>query len=248
MSFVGQDAVLAAVNRTGRIEPTLVYNRLLEAAGDIKPRLIGIASAANVFAGNENDRSQVQQFVGLLTRIGMLCGGGVQLISHPSLTGINTDTGISGNTQWHNAVRARAWLKGVKPDTGEQPDSDLRELVFKKNNYGPIIESLILRWQNGLYLPEEGVSLDQVVQADKADALFVDLLKRFTAENRFLSAKPSINYAPAVFAREDEAKRALITGKLFEAAMRRLFKSGIIWNEPCGRPSRPSYRIALKAG
>ena len=116
MSFAGQ--VLAAVNRTGRIEPSPIYERLLEAASDIKPRMISIASAANVFAGNENDRSQVQQFISLLTRMAIVAGGAVQLISHPSLTGINTDTGLSGNTQWHNAVRARSYLRGVKPVRG----------------------------------------------------------------------------------------------------------------------------------
>ena len=48
---------------SGKIEPTPLYNQLLQAAGDLKPKMIGIASAANIFAGNENDRSQVQQFV-----------------------------------------------------------------------------------------------------------------------------------------------------------------------------------------
>jgi hypothetical protein len=32
-------------------------------AGDIKPKMIGIASSANVYAGSEIDRSQVQQFI-----------------------------------------------------------------------------------------------------------------------------------------------------------------------------------------
>jgi hypothetical protein len=40
----------------------------------------------------------------------------------------------------------------------------------------------------------------------------------------------------------------MINSKAFEAAMRRLFKAGKIWNEPCGKPSRPSYRIAIKTG
>jgi hypothetical protein len=44
----------------------------------------------------------------------------------PSLTGISTDTGLSGTTQWHNAVRARGYMKAVKPAEGEQPDNDLR--------------------------------------------------------------------------------------------------------------------------
>jgi RecA-family ATPase len=248
MSFAGQDAVLATASRNGKLEPTPLYRQLLEAAGDIKPRMIGIASAANIFAGSENDRSQVQQFISLLTRMAIIAGGGVQLISHPSLSGINTDTGLSGNTQWHNAVRARSWLKGVKPEACEQVDSDLRELVFKKNNYGPVSESMILRWQNGLFLPELGInSLDQAAQETKTDEIFLTLLRRLTRENRFVSGKPSSNYAPAVFAREEEALREMVSSKMLEATMRRLFRTGVIWNEPCGKPSRPSYRIALKA-
>ena len=108
MSFVGRDAVLATVSRTGKVEPTRLYGQILEAAGDIRPKMIGIASSANVFAGTENDRSQVQQFVALLTRLAIAANGSVQLISHPSLTGINSDSGLSGSTAWHNAVRARS--------------------------------------------------------------------------------------------------------------------------------------------
>ena len=43
--------------------------RLYEMAGDIKPVQIGIASVANEFAGNENVRTEVQQFIKLLARI-----------------------------------------------------------------------------------------------------------------------------------------------------------------------------------
>ena len=136
-SLFGQDAVLATPARDGKMEPTPLYRQLLQAAGDIKPKMIMIASAANVFAGSEINRTQTQQFVGLLNRIALVAVGGVVLIAHPSLTGINTDTGLSGTTQWHNAVRARLYLKAVKAVAGEQPDNDLRELVFKKNQFGP---------------------------------------------------------------------------------------------------------------
>jgi hypothetical protein len=46
----------------------------------------------------------------------MVTKGSVVLIAHPSLTGINTGTGISGSTQWHNSVRARFYLKGYKSE------------------------------------------------------------------------------------------------------------------------------------
>ena len=102
-SFVGEDAVLATTTKGGIVQPTALYNSLLERAGDLKPKMIGIASSANVFAGNEVARPDVQQFVGLLTHLAMAANGAVNLIAHPSLTGINTDTGLSGSTQWHNA-------------------------------------------------------------------------------------------------------------------------------------------------
>jgi RecA-family ATPase len=248
VSLAGKDAVLATVTRGGKMSPTPLYEQILQAAGEIKPVMIGLASSANFFAGNEIDRSHMQQFIGLTTRLAIAANGTCVLISHPSQEGIKSDSGTSGSTQWHNAVRARFFMKGIKPENGEQADSDLREIVFKKNNYGPISESLVLRYRDGLFLPVAGVSsLDQAAQEARAEDLFLTLLRRFTADNRFVSDKHGPNYAPAKFAKEDEAKRAgLVGSKPFEAAMRKLFKAGIIWNEPYGRPSRPNYRIALK--
>ena len=72
------------------------------------------------------------------------------------------------------------------------------------------------------------------------------MLGRFTRANRFVGDKPSSNYAPAVFAREDEAKRHALNNKALEAAMRRLFEANKIWNEPSGKPSRKSFHIARK--
>jgi RecA-family ATPase len=248
ISLVGEDAVLATASRGGKIEPTALYKQIHEAVGDIKPAMIGVASSANVYAGSEIDRSQVQQFVSLMTRLAILANGSLALISHPSLTGITSESGISGTTQWHNAMRARFYMKGVKPENGEEPDNDLREIVFKKNNYGPISENIVVRYQNGLFLPVPGVSsLDQAAQDAKGDDVFLTLLRRFTAENRNVSGSPnSNNYAPGLFAQEEEATQAGVNTKMFEAAMRRLFKAALIWNEPYGRPSRPMYRLAWK--
>jgi hypothetical protein len=71
-SLVGEDAVLASPTKGGIVEPTALYKALLERAGDLKPRMIGIASSANVFAGNEVARPEVQQFISLLTRLAQL--------------------------------------------------------------------------------------------------------------------------------------------------------------------------------
>jgi RecA-family ATPase len=145
-------------------------------------------------------------------------------------------------------VRARAYLKGVNPEPGEQPDDDLREIVFKKNQYGKLGESIVLRYQDGMFLPVPGMtSLNKMAEERKADDVFLDLLRRFEKEGRHVSHRSGTTYAPSLFAREDEAKRANLGSKALEAAMRRLFKGGKIHNEQYGRPSRPHYRIAIKS-
>jgi RecA-family ATPase len=179
--------------------------------------------------------------------LAMVAGGSVTILSHPSLTGISTDTGLSGSTAWHGAFRFRQYLKGLKSDDGEPPDADIRELVFKKNQYGPIAETLTLRYRNGLFLPVAGAaSLDKLAAEARADQVFLDLVARFAKQNRNLSDKTGTAYAPTLFAREDEAKNAGISRRALEAAMMRLFKADKIKNEPYGPPSKSRYRIAAK--
>ena len=248
VSLAGQDAVLATASRNGKIEPTALYKQLIEVAGDIRPRMIGIASSANVYAGSEIERSAVQQFIGLLTRLAIIANGAVVLISHPSLTGIASDTGLSGNTQWHNAVRARFYLKGVKADKDEQADTDLRELVFKKNNYGAISEDIVLRYQSGLFLPVAGTSsLEKAAAEQAAEQMFLTLLDQFNRQGRNTSAKPyAPNYAPTLFAKEKQARERGIKKSGFEIAMRNLFTADKIFLEPYGPLSRGTSKLASR--
>jgi DNA polymerase-1 len=245
-SWAGEDAVLAVAAKNGKIEPTPRYRQLLEMAGDIRPKMIGIASSANVFAGNENDRAQVQQFISMLTRIAMTAEGALALISHPSVTGMANDSGISGSTQWHNAVRGRAYLTTVKPAEGAPEDNTLRDLIFKKNNYGPQEESVRLRWQNGMFLPADSAKISQTERENIAREVFLDLLRRFTRENRNVGEKPGPSYAPKRFIEELEAQRAGLAKTDLEKAMRQLLRTGEIANEPYGRPSRESYRLIAR--
>ena len=244
-SLAGEDAILGAPDRSGTIKPTPLFDRLLEQAKDLKPKHIGIDTSADVYAGSEIDRAQVRQFIGLLRHLAIEADSSVVLLSHPSLTGINSGTGISGSTAWHNSVRARMYMTGPKLEAGEQLDSDLRELQFKKSNYGRVGDSVVLRWQRGLFLPEQGLSsLDKVARDQGADDAFLSLLKRFTEQGRNVSDKPSSNnYGPSVFAKEKEATGFRKAD--MEGAMRRLFEASKIHVEDYGRPSRPACRLAL---
>jgi hypothetical protein len=101
-------------------------------------------------------------------------------------------------------------------------------------------ESIVLRYQNGLFLPEGGTSnLDQVARKSKAEEVFLVLLTRFCGQGRNVSNKPTAqNYAPTEFAREEEAKKCRLKKSDFEQAMRDLFKADKIGIEEYGRPSR----------
>jgi RecA-family ATPase len=235
-SLFGEDAVLGAPNRFGIIEPTELYKQIYDAAADVKPKCIAIDASADVFAGDEVNRSQVRQFVGLLRKLAGVCDGAVILLSHPSLTGINSGTGLSGSTAWHNSVRARMYLTSPKTEVGEQPDSDLRELTFKKNNYGPIGESTFLRWKDGLFLPEAGLSFEAAAAEQKADDIFLRLLARFIQNGQNVSHKPQpANYAPRRFAKEPEAKSLTRPKLALEQAMHRLFREQRIHVQTYGR-------------
>jgi RecA-family ATPase len=223
-----------------------LYSQLYEAAGDIKPKNISIDTLSRAFAGNEIDRVQVYAFAMHMQALAKVAGGSVTVLSHPSLAGIASGSGISGSTAWHGAFRFRQYLKGTKAEGGEQPDTDLRELEFKKNQYGPIGESIVLRYQRGLFLPEAGVSnLDKAERAAKACEVFLDILQRFAREGRNVSEKMKApNSAPTAFTGEAEAKKYRFKKPDMEQAMRDLFLAKKIHIEQYDRPSRGLYRLA----
>jgi RecA-family ATPase len=244
LCLAGDDAILGRSDRTGIVQPTPLFARLLEAASDIKPKLIGLDTSADVYAGEENDRSQVRQFIGLLRHMAIQADSGLVLNSHPSLTGINTGTGLSGSTGWHNSVRARMYLKPAETERGEEPDQDLRELQFLKNNYGPKAQKILLRWKNGVFVPAESVgSLDKLAADQKADNAFLTILGKFNQQLRNVSPEPSKTYAPTLFVGEPEA--AGINSKAFERAMSRLLQADRIHIELEGPPSRRRRRLML---
>jgi RecA-family ATPase len=238
ISLVGHDAVLAGATKDERIKTTPLFDKLRADVRKIKPRLTVVDTVSDVFAGNENDRAQTRQFINIMRNLAIEADGAVILVSHPSLTGISSRTGLSGSTAWHNSVRARAYFTKV------EKAPDLRVLEWHKNNYGPASESITLRWRNGVYAPEPRAgSFEQVAADAKIENLFLDLLRRFTKQGRNVTDKPSSTYAPAVFANEPEAKNEGVKSDQLAQAMRRLFADDKIKVVSYGPRSRLRSRI-----
>jgi len=180
--------------------------------------------------------------VTLLRRLSIDTDAATVLISHPSLTGIASGSGLSGTTAWHNSTRARIYLR--TPDEDSDKDADLRVLEFKKNNYGTIGETIVLRWRNGLYLPEPRAgSLERLAAEAKVDGLFLDILRQLIKQGRNVSERKGTSYAPAIFEGEPEAKAAKVTRKPFTEAMARLFAADKIKIVTEGPPSRRRSRL-----
>ena len=249
LSYAGEDAVLACTNhKAGIVTPTALFERFFKAAVEIKPVMIGIDTSADVFAGSEIDRSQVRQFVGHLRKLAIAANAAVVVTTHPSLAGINSGTGLSGSTAWHNTVRARAYLTTMKTEKDEEPDPDLRMLEFKKNNYGPVARSIALRWENGVYKPVASPgAIDKLAAERKAKELFLTLLGRFNGQGRNVSGnKAARNFAPGEFAKEAEARAVGIRKADFENAMQRLFAVDKIAVQAYGPASRGWTHLVIR--
>jgi RecA-family ATPase len=247
-SLASADPLLALPERSGRIVATPLYAELMTLVRAVQPVCTIIDNVADVFGANEIERSHVRQFIALMRQFAIAGNGYVIMSSHPSLTGLASKTGLSGSTQWHNAVRARAWLHGAEANDGDEPDPDLRVLEFLKSNYSRLAETITLRWQNGLYVPvsRQGF-LDEAAENAAANDVFLGLLDRFMRTGQNVSNKPTANnYAPSLFAREGEAKSKHINKVGLEGAMRRLFAAEQIVLEPYGPPSKDAHRIIRK--
>jgi RecA-family ATPase len=235
--------VLGAPDRNGVVQPTMSLLRLEKTVAAIRPALVIIENAADVYSGSEIDRTNVTRFMrSLLGRLTVPCESTVMLIQHPSVSGLNDGTGRSGSTAWNNAGRWRNNFTRIKDD-----ESGLRQLEIVKNNYGPDGEKVRLRWERGVFVPEGSASAPQQAAANTtADQRYLDCLDAMTAQGRHVCHAKGRGYAPKAFADMPQANG--MTVRAFMSAQERLFAAGKIENVAYGAPSKGTKQIARKAG
>jgi RecA-family ATPase len=218
------------------VVPTQLYNRLLEAAGDIKPKHIGIDTLADVFGGDEINRRQVRQFVTMLRKLAIVANGSVVLLSHPSQSGIASGSGLSGSTAWHNSARGRFYM------VEDKHNKDLRVIQFMKNQYGRLDSSIKIRYLNGVFVPDDGqAEAQRAAQTSKIDQTYLLCLGIKTAQGVPISSKESRTGAGATFSKMAEAGG--IKPKAFYEAQERLLSAGKIMVKPYGAPSDKTSQI-----
>jgi len=238
--------------KSDNVRPTELYHRLVQETIAYKPGLIILDTAADLFGGSEINRNHTRTFISYMRRLAIAAdnSAAVILLTHPSLEGIRSGTGLSGSTAWHNSVRARCVFKKFEEedeDTIEDPD--LRVLEWRKNNYGPAQSTITVRYQNGVYVVEgsggSGSLKQQLIERNQ-DALFLKMMRDRIAQGRPVSDRRGSNYAPAEFAKEPEARAAKVGSKAFAAAMNRLFASGRIEMRVEGPKWRQSRHMVEK--
>jgi RecA-family ATPase len=184
VDLVGECSLLGAL-ANGQVVPTAMYEAISRQAKEFKPGLICLDVLADMFGGNENDRSRVTQFVGLLKGLCREHDCAVLLLAQPSLSGLGTDRGTSGSTSWGNAGRSRLWFKRVQDIEGNELNKNRRVLEGRKSNYGELGGAIELEWERGLFRRVAAVSgFDKMAANVKAERFAAKLVEG----NYFFSA------------------------------------------------------------
>ena len=97
----GEDAVLASPGPNGLLQVTPIYEELEQLCAKLKPVLLVLDTLADLFGGDENNRSQARQFTGKLRHLAIKYECAVVLLSHPSLSGVASGSGLS-ESQWRS--------------------------------------------------------------------------------------------------------------------------------------------------
>lgn len=249
-SLAGKDALLAVPMPTQSelLTETALFQTMEQWIATHRPALVVLDTLADLFGGNEINRSHARQFIGMLRGLALRNGTTVLLLAHPSLTGIASGSGSSGSTAWNNSVRSRVYLRRLKSNGSIETDPDARELEVMKANYGKSGKVLSLRWRDGVFVAErnEGVEgeCDPKLLRAKARRVFLTLLKQFTMEGRRVNPSGGNTYAPRAFAGHEGAE--CCNKAALRAAMNSLLTDGqvIICKE--GPPSRLVKFLAIR--
>lgn len=242
-SMAGWNALLAMEAEGGTLAKAQALDELAQMAAQECPALIVLDTLADFYPSNENDRAKVRAFIGILRGFALRHGCAVLLLAHPSLTGMNSGSGLSGSTAWNNSVRSRIYLERITEE-GIEPDPNARRLSVKKANYGATGLEIALRWQDGVFMAQAGPSgLDRMAANAKAERVFLKLLDEFTAQGRPVKSATAAGYAPKAFAASGRAEG--LTKHQLHGAMERLFGKGEIVEVlgGSGAPSKQTKRI-----
>lgn len=196
-------------------------------------KLVVIDALAEVYAGNENDRHAVAQFIRQLQHLALKHSCAVLVLAHPSVQGMASGRGYSGNTHWNAGVKSRLSLTRKN---ARGSDDGRRTLSLEKSNRSLSGVQIELEWKDGAFEKLGANAAEDAAKAAEAEQMFLTILKRLAAKGKNVSSKVSKSYAPKLFVKEPDGK--VFTKKALEAAMNSLLADGRIEQVTVGSESR----------
>jgi len=156
VSRVGEDNLLMTFGDKDVGNLTNFFHKLAKDIQEFKPDLVVLDTAADIFGGNENNRTHVRQFIqNCCAKIARDANAAVLICAHPSDSGLQRKTGTGGSTAWNNTVRSRWYFEWVEDNDAP---SGLRELSLKKSNYAASQTKIYVNWENGIFVRDNNYS------------------------------------------------------------------------------------------
>lgn len=244
--LVGQDTILWRLDtREGPVR-TDAYGELKARLGEAQADVLMVDGIADVFAGSENDRAQVKDFVNSLLGLIPERRGAVLLLGHvnkPTASAAGTSEGYSGSTQWHNAVRARWYLRPDETTGG-------LTLELQKSNLGRADQQIAFGWddENALFA---GRRIDSEASARREEEERQAILQAMAACQREGNSVPAAMTGPRTAFHVLSATKFLpksLSSRKFRERLEELRSMGKIQEGSTQRTSRhPVATLELKS-
>ncbi len=205
-----------------------------------KANVVIIDNASDVFAANENDRTEVRGFMRALNLIANVTRAAVLLLAHVDKAsvragaGLDSNTTFSGSTAWNNSARSR-WAM-VR-------DANNVVLRHEKCNLGPLQEELRIEFDPGSKVfkrfgTSPGLKAAAVLVRNTQRAAILRLIGDASSSGANLSTNINANNNAFVALREAPGFPAQINRKEFFALVRELEYENLIAQQTYTKANR----------
>ena len=214
-------------------EGTPGFSRLAEIIAEVRPSLIIVDNASDVFEASENDRAAVRGFMRSLRQLFPDEGAppAMLLLAHiqKQAVGNRGAESYSGSTAWHNSARSRLAL------TADRDDPARLTLSHDKLNLGPrTAEALrLVRSHTGLLMVDEGAHDAEGAPKEPPEDSLLKILADFVERGERVASESSAHTNAWKLCRPEPGfpKRAFpVAGPLF-ATLRQMERDGLIEKE-----------------